>query len=344
MQVPELFRADLDQVHSVVGDRWEEFRAARIFLTGGTGFVGKWLLSTALDASRLRGLGLRITLLTRDPERFRREMPHLALAPEVDLIRGDVRTFDFLPGAFTHVIHAATDVVAGSAPIETLDTCSVGTRRVLDQAVQSGAAKVLLVSSGAVYGAQPAHLSAFEESYAGAPDALKPGSAYGEGKRVSELLGAIYGHAHGLSVKIARCFAFVGPYLALDKHFAVGNFLRDALAHQPIVIQGDGTPVRTYLHASDMSAWLWRILLDGRPGAAYNVGGEEAVSILDLARRVVHVTGSGSSVRVLKEPMPGGPVQRYVPDVRKIQTEFSLPAPLMLDQALAATADWLRSR
>jgi nucleoside-diphosphate-sugar epimerase len=342
MQLPRLARSDLDHVHAVVGDGWELLRSAHIFLTGGTGFVGKWLVATLLDANRLRSLECRLTVLTRDPTRFHRDFPHLAGAPELELISGDVRDFAFVAKKFTHVVHAAAEVVAAASPLAVLDACTVGTGRVMEQAVRSGASDVLLVSSGAVYGAQPPDVDALDESFSGAPDPMRTASAYGLGKRSAELLGSIYAEQYGLAVKTARCFAFVGPYLALDKHFAIGNFLRDALAQRPIIIQGDGTPLRTYLHAGDMAAWLWMILLKGRSQAAYNVGGREPVSILELARRVARILATDSTVRTLQEPTPGSPIQRYVPNVDRVRSELALPAPWSLDQAIAATADWYR--
>ena len=95
------------------------------------------------------------------------------------------------------------------------------------------------MSSGAVYGRQPLTVDHISEDYSGAPLTTDPKSAYGNGKRASEWLAATYAAEKGLSCKIARCFAFVGPYLALDKHFAVGNFMRDVLSGKPILIGGD---------------------------------------------------------------------------------------------------------
>lgn len=319
-------------------DLWRGLAGRRIFITGGTGFVGKWLLATLAEANQRLDLGVRATVLSRNPEAFRVAAPLLAQAEGVDWLRGDVRDFVFPTGEYDTVIHAATDVVAKAAPEEIFDTCIAGTRRVLDFAER--AQDFLLVSSGAVYGRQPADLPRIHESYAGAPDPLLPGSAYGEGKRASEWLAAAAGARTNLRVRIARCFAFVGPYLPLDKQFAIGNFIGAALAGREIVIQGDGTPVRSYLHAADMAAWLWAVLLKGRAGAAYNVGAEAAISIADLAHHVCTVLGVPDQVRIMGTPDPSRSPERYVPDNGRARAELGLPAPMALDEAIVRTAQW----
>jgi dTDP-glucose 4,6-dehydratase len=317
---------------------WGGLAGRRIFITGGTGFVGKWLLATLAEANRRLDLGVRATVLSRDPEAFRAAAPLLAQTEGVDWLRGDVRDFAFPAGEYDTVIHAATDVVAKAAPEEIFDTCIAGTRRVLDFAAR--AQDFLLVSSGAVYGRQPADLPRIPESYPGAPDPLLPGSAYGEGKRASEWLAAAAGARTNLRVRTARCFAFVGPYLPLDKHFAIGNFIGAALAGREIVIQGDGTPVRSYLHAADMAAWLWAVLLKGRAGAAYNVGAEAAISIADLAHRVCTVLNVPDQVRVMGTQDASRPLDRYVPDNGLARAELGLSAPMGLDEAIVRTARW----
>lgn len=335
--------ADLDAMFGQLVGVWEQVRGKHILLTGGTGFVGKWLLAALVDADQRLDLGVRATILTRNAGAFREAAPVFAEARCITLRQGDVRDFALTDAAFDFVIHAATDVVGEALPIDVFDACVGGTRRVLDLAVRSGATRFLLVSSGAVYGRQPPQLPAVLESFTGGPDPLAAGSVYGEGKRAAESLCAIYARQHGLHACVARCFAFVGPYLPLDKHFAIGNFIKAAMAGTPIQIKGDGTPLRTYLYAADLSVWLWTLLLRGRAGVAYNVGGGEAVSIAELASRTAALLSPGLPVHVAQQASAGQPPERYVPDISLACEELGLQALIPLDEAILRTADWHRS-
>lgn len=347
--VPGLLRLppdDLNRVVDAVGSRWERLRGQRLLLTGGTGFIGKWLLATFLHANRQRGLCAQIVALSRRPEALLQEFPELHGATEIEWLTGDVRHLTpEAVGTCNFAIHAATDVVASSTPADILETCVTGTHRVLD-AMSPGITprRVLLLSSGAVYGRTPPDLRAIPEDWSGAPDPLSPASAYGEGKRVSELLCAMRSATRpGLEVSIARCFAFVGPHLPFDKHFAIGNFIGAALRGENICIQGDGTPLRSYLYAADLAHWLWVMLFDAPSGRAYNVGGAEGLSIGQLAHRVNRVLNGSGEVRIAQSPRPGAVPQAYLPSVDRIGEELGLTATASLDEAILRTARWASS-
>lgn len=336
---PMLPRADLD--HCIAGVRaWDRLRGRRIFLTGATGFVGKWLLATLLEADRRLGLGISIVALSRDPAAFLRATPAFAEADALTWVAGDVRSFALPRSRFDFVVHGATEVIDAGAPLDLFDTIVTGTRRVLDFAVAAGARDVLLLSSGAVYGRQPVDLERVSEGFHGAPDVLSPASAYGEGKRVADWLGALYSAERGLAVKSARIYAQVGPYLPLDKQFALPNFISDALAGRPIRVRGDGSTIRSYLYAADLAVWLWTILLEGRAGAAYNVGADEPVALGPLAARVARLLGSTQGVEVSGAAVPPAAVDRYVPDTGLAQRELGLRAAIGLDEAILRTARW----
>ncbi|HEX9050203.1 MAG TPA: NAD(P)-dependent oxidoreductase [Anaeromyxobacter sp.] len=341
-----LLAPDLERALRAAAGVWDELRGARILLTGGTGFFGGWLLETLLLANARHGLGVRTTVLTRDPAGFRRRRPHLAGDPAVSLLEGDVLALEPSGATFTHVVHAATAASArllAERPAAMFETIVEGTRRVLEVTRRAGARRLLFTSSGAVYGRQPPELSHVPEGWAGAPDPLVPGSAYGEGKRAAELLCTVAGAAHGFEPVVARCFAFSGPYLPLDAHFAIGNFVRDALAGGPIRVQGDGTPFRSYLYGADLAAWLWTLLARGRGARAYHVGSEAAVSVRDLAFAVARVLDVKAGVEIAREARPGVPAERYVPSTRRTREELGLAETFGLDEAIARMAEFARA-
>jgi nucleoside-diphosphate-sugar epimerase len=335
--------ADLDHILSHTAGLWDDLRGQRLFITGGTGFFGCWLLESFAWANERLGLGAEALVLTRNHEAFTRKAPHLARRPDVRFHLGDVRDFAFPAGCFSHVIHAATEAsgtLSDEHPEMLLDAVVTGTRRALDFSVQCGAKKFLLTSSGAVYGRQAAAIPHLAEDYTGGPDVSHPHSAYGEGKRMSELLCAIYARQHGLEVKVARCFAFVGPYLPLDAHFAIGNFIRDAMAGGPIKVNGDGTPYRSYLYAADLVIWLWTILLRGASNRPYNVGSRQPVSIRELAEVVSHTLPGQTVIQIAQKPVPGQPAARYIPDTARAEQELDLREWVPLDEAIRRTAQW----
>jgi nucleoside-diphosphate-sugar epimerase len=334
-------KEDLDFILERTRELWQELRGGQVFITGGTGFFGCWLLESLLAANRAAGLDVSVTVLSRNPETFRQARPHLALDPAMTLLEGDVRRFAFPDGRFKYVIHAATETWArpgAGGSVELLETILDGTERVLQFAASHGTEKLLFTSSGAVYGPQPEGMSHLREDYPGAPDPLAPNSAYGEGKRGAEALCAAYAQQFGMKCKIARCFAFVGPLLPLDQHFAIGNFIRDALGGGPIQVQGDGTARRSYMYASDLARWLWTILLSAPSGQAFNVGSAQSVSIEELANTVRSALGVATDVMIARRASAGSPVHQYVPCVQKAEQQLGLRCEVPLEEAIRKTA------
>lgn len=334
---------DLEEILEQTCAEWRQLNGARIFLTGGTGFIGCWLLDSFGWARARLDLDIEVVVLTRDPVMFKRKEPRLAGFPGLRLLAGDVRDFAFPSEKFSHVIHAATAASAAlnvDAPLVMIDTIVEGTRHTLDFAAHCGAKTFLQTSSGGVYGRQPEGMTHIPEDYAGAPDPFDPWSAYGESKRLAELLGTIYAKRHGFEHKVARIFALVGPRLPLDIHYAMGNFIRDGLRGGPVRIGGDGTPYRSYLYASDLMVWLWTILVRGRHNRPYNVGSDHSVTIADTARAVSGAFGADLAVEIACQPMPGQRGNRYVPSIERAEHELGLRPRVDLADGIRRTIAW----
>ena len=339
---------DLAEVLAHARPSFEALRGARLFVTGGTGFFGHWLLESLLHANRELGLELRATVLTRNASAFRARAPHITGDPAMTLLEGDIRTFAFPAEPHTHILHAATD--SGGQPAESpayelAESILDGTRHVLQFARFTGATRLLYTSTGAVYG-RSTTLPFTPETYLGGPDPLQLASSYDEAKRMAEHLCIAYAHGTSLEPVIARCFAFVGPHLPLDAHFAIGNFIGSAIAGTPIHIRGDGTPRRSWLYMSDLAAWLWTLVVRGQPNRAYNVGSDEAYTIAEAARLTADTLqpnlhgASDLGIKVDGAPDPAAPLNSYVPNITRAREELKLRVSVPLAEALRRTAAW----
>jgi len=348
---PPLPVEDISLVLGATAPLWTELRGAHILVTGGTGFFGRWLLESLLAANVHFNAGLQATVISRDPTTFLKKMPHLAAARSLHWVQASVATLQpetFAQQRFDGVIHLATEADSAAtiaAPEQAVNVITGGTRRALDVAVATGAQRFLFASSGSVYGRQPADLALLPETFAGRPDVTLKTDAYaisGEAKRQAEVLCAEVAATCGLQAVIARGFTFAGPGLPLEGKFAFGNFMRDALAGRPIVLTGDGTPVRSYLHAVDLTIWLWTMYALGATGRAYNVGSEHAVTLRSLAELIAEECGV-AEVQVLQTPPPGQLPHRYVPATARARAELGLSETISLPATIRRSAKaWQR--
>lgn len=311
----------------------------RLFISGATGFFGQQLLALL---AWLHGQGLRVEVvgLSRDPPRFFAAHPWAASLPWLQLLPGDARDTWPGEGRCDLLLHAATDTHARAHadPQAVFDDSLAGTRQALAFAADHGVRRLLLTGSGAQYGALPA--DAIDESTPLACDPASPGSAYGEAKRVAELLAVMHAQRHGATAVLTRCFAFVGPGLDLHGHFAIGNFIRDALAGGPLRLSSAGEAVRSYLYGADLAWWLLHLLVAGPGARPVNVGSDAPVTVADLARTTRDLLCPAAQVS-LGPAQPDQPRQRYLPHIgraRQLGLDVWTPLPL----ALTRTGAWHR--
>jgi len=253
----------------------------RLLITGGTGFVGQHLLDVI--ASGVTSLSMNdVVIASRSPQ---------LAGHDVETVEWDVTSGSVPNLNVDAVIHAATPASAdlnARSPQLMFNQILEGARNVIEFcAKQKNPPRIVFTSSGAVYGEMPPDVTAWPEDSQLAADPLNPNSAYASGKRAAESLIALAGHEGVCRPTIARLFTFSGRHLPLNRHFAIGNFIRDALKGGPIRIRGNGASVRSYLDGDDLGFWLLQALLkDEGFGRILHVGSDEPISITELAKLV----------------------------------------------------------
>ncbi|MGZ4956440.1 MAG: NAD-dependent epimerase/dehydratase family protein [Methylobacter sp.] len=318
MQRTPIVEEDISFVLAMCRNELQTLSGKILLLTGGSGFVGSYLVESVIAFNLAHdGAPCRLLLPTRSLAATREKWPHFFGIPELDWFEWDGRTLEPPSDVCDYVIHAASPADPASylhAPMQTMEDIANGTSAVLHYARRAGVRALLYLSSGAAYGRQAPEVDTLAENNPAAPDLADPISCYGEAKRYAELLC----RTSGVPAVIARLFAFVGPYQDIEGSFAVPDFIRQAMRYKTIRIHSDGSATRTYCYASDLTIGLWKLLLNGKPGELYNVGSDTpCVSISQLAQRIAAQIGD---VEVVVESKAGsGPSSRYIPNTDKFK-------------------------
>ena len=335
------FEEQLAQVVSRCTPLWEKLDRKSIVITGGTGFFGRWILESIVAARNQLGVDLHVTVITRNSGAFATRAPHIAASNAIRFHQTDMTDFRPPEGRVDFVIHGAAtpakDSFQGIDTLSRFDTAVSGMRSILELASRSGAEKMLMLSSGSIYGEFPDSIGSVPESYLGAPSPLSTEASLGHGKRVSEFLCSYYAETFGLSVTIARCFSFVGAFLPLTIQYAIGNFIRDALLGDAIIVRSDGSPVRSYMFMGDLVVWLLTLLLHGQTRTAYNVGSDDGHALGDVARLVGQLLAPEKPVLIQGEKSDQ-PRRFYVPDVSLARSQFDLSIWTSLEDGIRNTS------
>jgi dTDP-glucose 4,6-dehydratase/UDP-glucose 4-epimerase len=345
---PTLFRYDISEDIQSILDRLGQdinaFNHKTILITGGTGFFGRWLLQVLCTLISDKNFQIKIFVLSRNPNKFLMENSDFPFARFINFLEGDVNSFRLPKFKLDYLIHMATtaayETFSGEDQLSKFELLYFGTKNTLENAIANGVQRVLFTSSGVAYGPSKGEL--LSEDMLQAPSTTLSSSALGEGKRVAEFLVAYYAQKADYQFSIARCFSFFGPYLPLDIHYALGNFVRDALINPEIVVNGSGQEMRSYLYIADAWVWMLKMLVES-DGETYNVGSSEAISICDLACRIKMSLAPQKRIKLLGLHQDTGNFARnvYVPNNAKIVNKFNLSEWTSLDEGVKKMAQVL---
>ncbi|WP_461453533.1 NAD-dependent epimerase/dehydratase family protein [Mucilaginibacter sp.] len=314
-----------------------------ILITGGTGFIGKWLTEMVAYINHTKGYNIKLYLLARDIKKFKNEMPQLAEKTFISYIEQDIRNLHDLPADVNYIIHAAgspdnRDHV--SQPARTVETFYKGTQTVLDAASRLPELyKFVHISSHQIYGKNDSEIL-INEKFCGKVEPNGINNIYAEAKRITETLCAIYRNQFKLPILIIRPFAFIGPYHDLEKPWAINNFIRDGILGGPIRIIGNSSTVRSYLYASDMSYWLLKALIKGNVGENYNIGSNEAISLNDLALKVKHSLNNNIEILSKSSKETYANLSKIVADTSKIVKDLDVRETYTIGDAINRTIVW----
>lgn len=309
-----------------------------ILFTGGTGFFGKSFLRYWSDIFDTKDPLFHLTILSRNTVSFKKKYPEYSNLDWVHFKNSDIldsNTFKNEKNNYTHIIHAAADSTNGYSvdPVYRFEQISLGTKNILEFAVNSNIQYLLFTSSGAVYGKQPNSFNSIPENYNGTPDSLSINSIYGLSKRIAENICCLYSEKYGIKTIIARCFAFGGPDLPINKHYALGNFINDVKNNKEITINGDGKTIRSYLHQNDLSEWIFQLLIKGKDRNAYNVGSKHGLTIFELAQKIKLISKNDKKIIILNSNL-NHTNDIYLPDISKIESEIGVIEKYKIEQII----------
>lgn len=335
MDIPfQLPVEDLDHILAHSEDIFHSLNGSRLFITGGTGFIGKWLLASLLHAKDKSDVKISIDVLTRNPGSTLARWPAEFAKGKLHLVAGDITKPIDLDSDPDYIVHGAADTSSHLTPHEVGKAITDGTRNIINIVANSSVDRLLFLSSGAVYD-DLGLKTPFAESQLNLPAHELNSTNYSTSKQLSE---SMLNSDPSIKAVTARCFAFVGPYLPLDRTFAIGNFIADSISHRKTAIRGDGLGTRSYMYTSDLVIWLWRLLLNGEVDSAYNVGSDRETTIASLAQTVAKVTGNSQGVTIQNREQSAHR-SYYVPNVSRAQ-DLDLDIHINLETAIEKTANW----
>jgi dTDP-glucose 4,6-dehydratase len=303
----------------------------RVVVTGGAGFLGSHLC-TRLVSEDVQVVCLD-NLLTGDPA----NLAHLQGDRRFRFIRCDITDFVHVPGPVDAVLHFASPASPLDylrLPIETLKVGSIGTLHGLGLALEKRA-RFVLASTSEVYGDPQVHPQ--PEGYWGHVNPVGPRGVYDEAKRFSEALVTAYRSSHGVDTGIVRIFNTYGPRMRPNDGRAIPTFLSQALAGEPVTVAGDGSQTRSICYVDDLVTGVLALARSGHPGPV-NIGNPDEMSVLDLARRIIDLTGSTSTVQFIDRPVDDPGVRR--PDTALARELLGWEPRVPWQEGLERTANW----
>ncbi len=339
----EFLKKDCEDAASWSLDMLEELKNKKIFIAGGTGFLGTWVAEFITYLNDNHQFNVSLTILARNIDSFKNDKKHLTERKDIEFISKDIRNLNELSNDVSFIIHAASSPdnrIHVSNPIDTISIITKGTDNLIDSAFKlPDLKKILYVSSGQIYGRSIPSNKLISESDFGPMDCNKVNSIYSEAKRLAEATCCAYVSQYKLPIVIARPFSFIGPYQSLSKPWAINNFINEALNKKNIRIIGNGEPIRSYMYPADMVVWILKILASGKRNTSYNVGSPYGISLKNVAEKIVQFTDSKVDIDIKYN---NDDSSLYVPDISLCQNDLGLKINYDVEETIRRAISWFK--
>jgi UDP-glucuronate decarboxylase len=301
----------------------------RILVTGGAGFLGSHL------CERLVADGHEVICMDNFFTGARTNVSHLEAAANFELFRGDVNQPTVLEvDEVYHLACPASPIHYQRNPVRTIRTCVMGTLHMLELC-REVSAKLLIASTSEVYGDPEVHPQ--PETYWGNVNPIGPRACYDEGKRCGEAVAISFARQFAVPVRIARIFNTYGPRMHFNDGRVISNFVVQALRGEPITVYGDGSQTRSFCFVSDLIDGFVRLMGSDQEAMPVNLGNPDEYTILEMASKIVELTGSSSEIR--HEALPKDDPTRRKPDIEKAKQVLGWEPRVTLRDGLTATIE-----
>jgi UDP-glucuronate decarboxylase len=354
-----IVREDLDFIVQRAGAELEQMSGRRLLVVGGAGFLGHYLVQSALHWNALNSnrAPIHVTLLDNYARGVPDWLKRIESNPALSLLKHDIgKPMPENSEGFQFIIHAASiasPIYYRKHPLETMDANVGGLRNLLDFGLRnakgnSPLAGFLFFSSSEIYGDPPLDQIPTPETYRGNVSCTGPRACYDEAKRYGETLCVTFAGQHGLPAKVARPFNNYGPGLKITDRRVISDFAVDIFGARDIVMFSDGSARRTFCYVADAICGYYKVLVKGRPGEAYNIGVEEPeITMLDLAEKMAALARDlfGYKGKVVRHESPDKDYNtdnpnRRCPILTKARSELGYDPQISLDEGLRRSLIW----
>lgn len=303
----------------------------RVLITGGAGFIGSHLCDLLIKK------GYNVLCMDSLITGSRRNIKHLLESKNFKFVKHDVTKYINVKGKIDYVLHfasPASPIDYLKYPIQTLKVGSLGTHNALGVAKEKKA-KFLLASTSEIYGDPQIHPQ--PETYYGHVNCIGPRGVYDEAKRFAEAITMAYHKTHGLDTHIVRIFNTYGPRMRKQDGRAIPNFISQALTNEPITVYGKGAQTRSFCYVSDLIEGIY-LLSQSDIHDPVNIGNPVELKIIDMAKKIIKMTGSKS--KITHNPLPQDDPKVRQPDITKAKKLLNWTPKVGLEQGLKETIKW----